>query len=77
MFRPPEYALLRIPSVKKEIEMATLDELVRKAGFESEKEFHGLIASFDLSTPKKYSAFKKWQEEDGTKEGLLKLDRTK
>ncbi len=54
----------------------TFDELARKSGFESEKDFHATVASVDISTFQKYSAFKKWQDEDGTKEGLLKLDRT-
>lgn len=51
----------------------TLDEIVKQSGFESEKEFHTMVASVDLSTSEKITAFKKWQNEDGTKEGLLKL----
>lgn len=70
MFRPSEYALIRI-------EMTTFGKLARNAGFESEKEFHSLVASFDISTPERRAIFKKWQEENGTKEGLLKLDGAK
>lgn len=51
-----------------------LEEVVRQKGFASENEFHELVAAVDLATPEKVRAFKKWQLEDGTKEGLLKLD---
>lgn len=50
-----------------------LEKLVRSQGFESEKEFHHLVASTDTSTPEKYAAFKRWQHDDGSKAGLLKL----
>lgn len=50
-----------------------MEALVKQLGFESEKEFHHLVASVDISTPEKSAAFKKWQDEDGSKEGLLKL----
>lgn len=53
-----------------------MEEIVRKMGFESEKEFHSLVASVDLSTPENMKAFKDWQNNDGTKEGILKLKRS-
>jgi len=53
-----------------------LEDLVKKNGFESEREFHKLVSSVNLSSPQKMAAFKKWKEEDGTKEGILKLDLT-
>lgn len=54
-----------------------MEALVKQLGFESEKEFHHLVASVDLSTPEKTAAFKKWQDEDGSKGGLLKLSAPK
>ena len=50
-----------------------LEQLVKECGFENEKEFYKLIASIDISTVDKQIAFKKWQEEDGTKAGLAQL----
>ena len=50
-----------------------MEALAKQLGFESEKELHHLVASVDISTPAKAAAFKKWQDEDGSKEGLLKL----
>jgi hypothetical protein len=50
-----------------------MEETARELGFENEKEMHRLVASVDLSTPEKIAAFKKWQFEDGTKDGLIKL----
>ena len=54
--------------------MELLKDLVKKYGFESEREFHKLVSSVDLSSSQKIAAFKNWQNEDGTKEGILKLD---
>jgi hypothetical protein len=34
--------------------------LEKSQGFESEKEFHHLVASTDTTTPEKYAAFKRW-----------------
>src|ERR1044071_7653107 len=51
----------------------SMEELVKSLGFESEEEFHHLVSSADLSSPEKIAAFKRWQTEDGSKEGLLKL----
>jgi hypothetical protein len=50
-----------------------MEELVKEMGFDSEKEFHKLNASVDLTDPKKLAEYLKWKEEDGTKEGLLKV----
>lgn len=44
---------------------------VKELGFESLEEFFKLISSIDLT--KHLLSFKRWQQEDGTKEGLLKL----
>lgn len=50
-----------------------MEELVKECGFESLKEFNNLISNIDLSTAEKIKNFKDWQNNDGTKEGLLKL----
>lgn len=42
-------------------------------GFKDRIEFITLITSIDISTSEKLKAFQKWQYEDGTKAGLLKL----
>jgi len=51
------------------------DLLFKQAGFDSAAEFHRMVASVDLSTPDRFAAFKRWQEEDGTKQGLSLLGR--
>jgi hypothetical protein len=63
-----EYAL----TIVKERDIS-LEEIVKENGFESEKEFNKLVASVDISTYEKVVRFKKWQHEDATKEGLLKI----
>lgn len=50
-----------------------MEEIIKEKGFESLVEFHKLVASVDLSTTEKRSAFKTWQDDDGSKDGLLKL----
>lgn len=42
-------------------------------GFRSEKEFFRMVAKVDLTSILKTRRFKKWQYEDGTKEGLKKI----
>lgn len=54
-------------------ECGSIDEMAKKLGFEGEKELNHLVSAVDLSTPDKIRDFKKWQFEDGTKEGLLTL----
>ncbi len=50
-----------------------MEEFVKEMGFESEKEFHQMVASVDLTNPTKMKMFLDWKENDGTKEGLLKV----
>ncbi len=50
-----------------------MDELVKSLGFADAREFHRLVASADITSPEKLTAFKAWQENDGTKAGLLAL----
>ena len=51
----------------------TMEELVKQLGFESVEEFHKLNATPDLSDPKKMRMYLEWKDNDGTKEGLLKV----
>jgi len=51
-------------------------DIVKQYGFESLEEFSQLISSLNLTTMEKLIAFRKWQENDGTKAGLLKLKDT-
>jgi len=51
-----------------------MEEFVKEMGFDSVEEFHNLVAGVDLSTPEKLNEFNEWKAEDGTKEGLLKLE---
>lgn len=53
----------------------SLEEVVKELGFESEKEFHKLVASigFDLMGE---ARFTEWQLNDGSKNGLLKIHKT-
>lgn len=50
-----------------------MEEIVKEMGFESEKEFHKMVASVELTNPIKMKLFLDWKENDGTKEGLLKI----
>jgi hypothetical protein len=50
-----------------------VDELLKQLGFEGAAEFNRLIADVDLSTAAKITAFKRWQDEDGSKAGLEAL----
>ena len=50
-----------------------MEDFVKKHGFNSLKEFHKLVSNVDISDANKLKAFKKWQYEDGSKKGLLKL----
>lgn len=53
--------------------MSAFEELAIKLGFENLKQMNELIASVDLTTPTRYTAFQHWKEVDGTKDGLLKV----
>lgn len=49
------------------------DEIAQRLGFADGAEFHRLVAAVDLSDARKLAAFKRWQDEDGTKDGLVRL----
>ncbi len=51
----------------------TMDELARAMGFAGAAEFHRLVAATDITTQDKLAAFRSWQENDGSKAGLLAL----
>jgi len=53
--------------------MTTLEQAALGKGFASLEEFSLLVASVDLRTGERFAAFKEWQENDGTKAGLLRL----
>ena len=53
--------------------MNKMEEIVKQYGFDSLKEFNNMVANVDLGSPDKIVAFENWRENDGTKEGLLKL----
>lgn len=50
-----------------------MEEFVKLLGFDSVTQYNKLVFTTDVSTPEKLAAFEKWQGEDGTKEGLLRL----
>ena len=54
-----------------------LEKFVKQHGFDSIVQFNRLVASVDLRIPEQRIAFKTWQENDGSKEGLLKLKMIK
>ena len=54
-----------------------LEKYLKDAGFDSEEEFRKLVAAVDLSTIANIAEFKEWQANDGSKEGLLKLQKAK
>ena len=51
-----------------------MEEIVKEHGFDSLKEFNKLVANVDLTSKEKIDKFKHWQGNDGSKEGLLKLE---
>jgi hypothetical protein len=53
--------------------MDAMEQIVREQGFESVEEFNRLVASVDLGSGEKLLAFKRWQSNDGSKEGLVQL----
>ncbi len=60
--------------VDRDVDMS-LEKAVKVNGFENGEEFNQLVAGVDISTSGKLAVFRKWQYQDGTKEGLLNLDR--
>ena len=52
-----------------------MEEIVKQMGFKSEKEFHKLVSSVDLTDTINMQMFLQWKQNDGTKKGLLKSNR--
>lgn len=50
-----------------------MSDMFKDLGFESEEEFHRMVAAVDISDTSVFPRFKQWQEHDGTKAGLLEL----
>jgi hypothetical protein len=51
-----------------------MEELIKRMGFDSLREWQMLVANVPgLTDSKKLKAFEDWKDNDGTKEGLLKL----
>ena len=48
---------------------------LQQLGFTDAAEFFYLTANADLSSMEKIAAFKRWQNEDGTKAGILKISQ--
>lgn len=51
----------------------SFDAFAKGHGFECEMEFHELVSSRDIDSSKKLRAFRKWQDEDGSKASLMCL----
>lgn len=52
------------------------DDIAKALGFANAAEFHRMVASVDIAEPGRAAAFKRWQDEDGSKDGLLSFART-
>ena len=50
------------------------EKILQELGFSDEKDFLSLVSGVDITTTEKITAFKNWQDNDGSKSGLLKLD---
>lgn len=49
------------------------DQMAQALGFADTADFHHCVAAVDIYDADKMAAFKRWQDEDGTKAGLLRL----
>jgi hypothetical protein len=49
------------------------DGALKQLGFESASEFYRMVADVDLTSTERIAVFKRWQEHDGTKQGLMRL----
>lgn len=50
-----------------------LAEVVIELGFKDEREFHRMVASYDISSEERMEKFRSWQLNDGTRNGLQTL----
>ncbi len=49
------------------------DTIAQALGFQNVAEFNRMVAAVDLSTPERLAAFRRWQDNDGSKDGLQQL----
>lgn len=54
-----------------------LEAFLKDQGFSSFAEMDNLISLVDVSTPENIAELKRWQHDDGSKAGLLKLINNK
>jgi hypothetical protein len=50
-----------------------MEELAKECGFDSIEDFKELVNSLNLSTQDRIDEFKEWQNNDGSKDGLIKI----
>lgn len=50
-----------------------MEEIIKQMGFESQEEFNRLVSSVDLTNTSTMQKFLDWKENDGTKQGLIKI----
>lgn len=50
------------------------DQQVQGLGFSDVMEFHRMVVAADMTSPAKIRRFKKWQSQDGTRDGLSRLE---
>jgi hypothetical protein len=62
---------------KVNMESEEINTVAKQLGFADYKEMFALIRSVNMTTPERAHDFKKWQANDGTKAGLLKLKEKK
>ncbi len=53
----------------------SFEAFVHSLGFDSARELSRLIGRVALDTPEQLSKYEEWKVHDGTKKGLLKLER--
>ena len=53
--------------------MGMFEQFSKDNGFNSENDFHTLVTSIDLTSDDNVYRFKDWQDNDGSKTGLLKI----
>lgn len=53
--------------------MVKFEEVLKKKGFDSVKQYHRMVSNVDLTSMENLIAFNLWKEIDGTKNGLINL----
>lgn len=55
--------------------MSNIGQSIHELGFESLAEMNAMIAGLDISTPERLDRFNYWKQADGTKTGLIRINR--